>query len=164
LYQHFDDPHRLLYVGEWESRRAFDAYRANAPMPGRLDQFVQPPAIRYYRRLALFEHVLTPFDLVYVDHVEGAPATHAARRDLALGYHRHAARAHPGLALLMTNERLDDPQDLLIVSGWRQHPSASPAGPTPDQTLFEQLRGSGGVVNRFIGRPLVETPGLSGLN
>ena len=164
LYQHFDDPHRLLYVGEWESRNAFETYRANAPLPGRPDQFVELPTIRYYRRLALFEHVLTPFDLVYVDHVEGAPGTHASRRDLALGYHRQAARGHRGLALLMTTERLDGPQDLLIVSGWRQHPSASPVERAPDQTLFEQLRGSGGMVNRFIGRPLLETPGLSALN
>jgi quinol monooxygenase YgiN len=163
LYQHLNDPCRLLYVGEWESRRAVEAYRMTAPMPGRPDQFVQMPAFRYYRRLALFEHVLLPFDVVYVNQVTGPAETHAARRDLAVAYHREAARARLGLTLLMTNECTDDVQGLLLISGWRLHAPANHAKHSTDESLMEQLRATGGVVNRFVGRQLIETGGAARL-
>ena len=80
LYQHVDDPAWLLYLGEWDSRAAFDAYRATAPQPGRLDQHRQPPTCRVFRRLALFERILTPVGLACADIVTGPPASSATRR------------------------------------------------------------------------------------
>ncbi|MGE3910057.1 MAG: putative quinol monooxygenase [Chloroflexota bacterium] len=33
LYQHLDDATRLLYIGDWESRRAFENFRLTTSMP-----------------------------------------------------------------------------------------------------------------------------------
>jgi quinol monooxygenase YgiN len=159
LYQHVDDPTRLLYVGEWDSREAFEAYCANARQPGRVDQFQQPPLCRVYRRLALFERMLTPVGLAYADIVDGPPESHAARRDLALAYHRTSLRSHTSLALLMIHEAVDDPAGLLIVSGWQSDAPLSQATPSPDDRLIGQLRDTGATVGQFVGRTLAEAHG-----
>lgn len=161
LYQHLDDLNRLLYVGEWESRSAFEAYRVTAPIPGRSEQFQYLPTFRYYRRIALFEHVLNVVDVAYVDVVQGPPDTHTARRDLTLHYHRTEARRQSGLVLLMTNEQIGSPHDLLLVSGWRSPVPGGQPGPSLDSSLIDQLRASGGEVHRFIGRQLMETANVS---
>jgi quinol monooxygenase YgiN len=161
LYQQLDDPNCLLYVGEWESRSAFETYRATAPIPGRSEQFQHLPTFRYYRRIALFEHVLSVVDVAYVDVVHGPPDTHVARRDLALSFHRTEARRQTGLVLLMTSEHVEEPHDLLLVSGWRSPSPGSQPAPSPDQALIDQLRADGGAVNRFIGRQLIETATVS---
>jgi quinol monooxygenase YgiN len=161
ILQHLDDPNYLLYVAEWESRKAFDAYRDTAAVPERTDQFQQLPTFRHYQRIALFEHVFATFDIVCVDRVQGPADTHAARRALALHYHRCEARQQAGLVLLVTNERAEDPQELLLVSGWRAPSPDGHPGQLPDHHLLGQLRATGGVVNRFIGRRLLATPDLS---
>ena len=157
LYQHLEDPTRLLYVAEWESREAFDAYRLTAPMPGQPEQFVAMPVCRIYRRLALFEHVLTPVHIAYADTVEGPAETHAARRDLLLAYYRASVRDRRGLVLLMTNEHIDQPPELLVVSAWQSPPAASAPELPGGEHLLDQLRAAGGTVNRFVGRQLVDT-------
>jgi quinol monooxygenase YgiN len=159
LYQRVDDPARLLYVGEWESRAAFETYRASARQPGTPEQHQQPPILRAYRRLALFERMLSSVGLAYAAIADGPPASHAARRDLALAYHRASLRGHAGLVLLMIHEAIDDPSGLLIVSGWQPDAPLTQATPSPDDGLIEQLRATGATVEQFVGRTLAEAPG-----
>jgi quinol monooxygenase YgiN len=159
LFQHGDDPAWLLYLAEWTSREAYDAYRQTAPMPGLLDRFQQPPSARFYRRLALFERVLTPVARVSVDIVGGPAASHPIRRDLALTYYRSNAHAQPDLVLLQVHDALDAEPSLLIVTGWgTAHPSLADARAI-EQTLLDRLIANGGTVRRFVGHAVVETPG-----
>ncbi len=159
LYQHVVDPTRLVYVGDWESRAAFDAYQATAPQPATLRQYRQPPGCRLYRRLALFERMLVPVSVVYADIVNGPPESHAARRDLALAYHRASLRSPADLVLLAIYEAVDPPSCLAIVSGWQTRgPLARPVA-APDHALTEQLRATGATVEQFVGRALAETAG-----
>jgi quinol monooxygenase YgiN len=161
MLQDLDDPSHLLYLGEWESRKAFDTHRDTSSVPERTDRFLELPTFRHYRRIALFEHMFAAFDVLCVDLVQGPPDTHTARRDLVLAYHRSEARQQADLVLLMTNERAEDSQELLLVSGWRLPSPAGQPAPSPGQSLIDELRASGGLVNRFIGRQVVETPALS---
>lgn len=159
LFQHGDDPAWLLYLAEWTSREAYDAYRQAAPMPGLPDRFQQPPSTRFYQRLALFERVLTPVARVSVDLVDGPAASHPIRRDQALTYHRSNAHAQPELVLLQVHEALDAEPSLLIVTGWgTAHPSQQ-HGQTIEQELLDRLIANGGTVRRFVGQAVVESPG-----
>ena len=155
LYQHVDDPAWLLYLADWSSRTAFDAYRQTSPLPGTPDQFQQAPTCRYYRRLALFERVLIPVSTICVEIVDGPAETHAARRVRALAYHRSNVRNRPGLVLLQVYEASDHPPGLLIVSGWE----ASGQIHLPDRDSERAMRdvAAGGTTRRFIGRALAET-------
>ena len=157
LFQHVDDPTWLLYLGEWESRAAFEAYQATAPQPATLAQYRQPPTCRVYRRLALFERMLVPVTLTYADLVIGAPASHATRRDLALAYHRASRPSQPNLALLAIYEALDDPAGLAIVSGWQAPGPLVRQRTAPDSALVAELRATGATVEQFVGRALAET-------
>jgi len=74
----------------------------------------------------LFERVLTPVHLAYADIVDGPAASHAARRDLALAYHRATLRQGSSLVLLMLHEAIDDPAGLL-----RGHSPVRGAIPVP---------------------------------
>jgi quinol monooxygenase YgiN len=159
LFQHGDDPAWLLYLTEWTSREAYDAYRQAAPMPGLPDQFQQLPSTRFYRRLALFERVLTPVARVSVNVVGGPAASHPIRRDQALTYHRSNAHAQPDLVLLQVHDALDAEPALLIVTGWgTAHPNLADAR-TIEQALLERLIANGGTVRQFVGHAVVETPG-----
>lgn len=157
LYQHVDDPAWLLYVAEWSSREAFDAYRQSAPMPGTPDQFQQVPTCRSYRRLALFERVLTPVSIVCVDTVDGPAQTHAMRRDLALAYHRSGVRNRPGLGLLHLYQAIETVPGLSIVSGWETGEQLQQAERAPEHALLDQLVANDGTRRRFVGRLLAET-------
>lgn len=152
------DPAWLLYLAEWDSREAFEAYRQTSPMPGTPDQFAQLPACRFYRRLALFERVLVPVSIIWVDVVDGPAERHAARRDLALAHHRSSVRGRPDLVLLEVYEAVDAGAGLLIVSGWESIASLQPTDQEPERELLERLAASGATVQRFVGRPLAETP------
>ena len=118
LFQHVDDPSWLLYVGEWESREAFEAYRTMASMPGRPEQYQRVPASRLYRRLTLFERVLGPVGIARAEIVDGPVESHAARRDLARDFHRLGPSNDASLVLLMLHESIEAPSGLLMVSGW----------------------------------------------
>lgn len=159
LSQHVDDPAWLLYLGEWESRERFEAYRATAPLPGSLDQHRSAPACRVFRRLALFERVLAPVGLAYADIVTGPPETGATRRDLALAYHRASLRSQAGLVLHSIYEGVDDPASLAIVSGFQAPAPLVRQGFAPNRALIEQLRATGATVEQFVGRALAETTG-----
>ena len=151
-----DDPAWLLYLAEWSSRDAFEAYRQTAPMPGTPEQFEEHPTIRFYRRLALFERVLTPVSVVHADSVDGPTASHAVRRDLALAYHRSSVRGRPGLVLLQVHEALDSASGLLILSGWEAASPLQQADQDLERTMLDQLPASGGTVRQFVGRALIE--------
>ncbi len=159
LFQHVEDPTRLFYVAEWDSREAFEAYRLSAPMPGRPDQFQAHPVCRAYRRLALFERVMTEVQSAHATIVEGAAETHAVRRSLALAYHRASARGQSGLVVLMMHEGIDDPATLLIVSGWQSADRSGTLEPHADRALVDQLQAAGGSVQQFVGRTRAETAG-----
>jgi quinol monooxygenase YgiN len=158
LFQRIDDPAHLFYVGEWESREAFEAYRVRAPMPGRPDQFQARPICRLYRRLALFERVMIDIQAAHASIVDGPAETHDVRRNLALAYHRASARGRPGLVTLTIHEALDRPAGLLILSGWEIADAQAPPEIRADQALVEQLQVAGGSVQQFVGRTLIETP------
>jgi quinol monooxygenase YgiN len=160
LYQHVDDPARLLYLAEWDSREAFEAYRQTAPMPGTPDQFQVLPVCRFYHRLALFERMLSPVQVAYADVVDGPAQTHAVRRDLALAYHRANVRDRSSLALLMIHETADDPTGLLIISGWDATMPLQRSGTDPDLALIQQLAATGATVEQFVGRAVAETSGV----
>jgi hypothetical protein len=160
LYQHVDDPTRLLYVGEWDSREVFERYWAGTSRPSTPDRYQRPPTIRMFRRLALFERMLTPVGLAYADIVDGPAASHTARRDLALAYHRASLHGLSSLALLMIHDAVDDPPGLLIVTGWQSDAPLGQGASSPDNRLAEQLRGTGATVEQFVGRPLAEAPGV----
>ena len=154
-----DDPTWLLYLAEWSSREAFEAYRQAAAMPGTPDQPRRLPACRFYRRLALFERVLTPVSIVHVAIVDGPAETHAARRDLVLAYHRSGVRGRPELVLLQVHEAVDGVPGLLIVAGWEIVGPLPGAGRDLERALLDRLAASGGTVQRFVGRVLAETTG-----
>ena len=156
LYHHVDDPTWLLYIAEWSSREAFDAYRQGAPMPGTPDQLQQLPLWRFYRRLALFERVMTAVPIISFGIVEGQPVTHAARRDLALAYHRSGVRGRPGLVLLHVHEALEPASGLLIVSGWEATTQVEQGAQGPERTMLDQLAANGDTSQRFLGRALFE--------
>jgi quinol monooxygenase YgiN len=157
LYQHADDPGWLLYLAEWSSREAFEAYRRSAPMPGTPEQFQRLPACRAYRRLTLFERMLTPVALVHLAIVDGPAESQAARRDLALAYHRSDVRGRPGLVLLQVHEALDGGPGLLVISGWGPAEPPPAADEDAERALLGRLLASAGTVERFVGRVLAET-------
>ena len=157
LYQHADDPAWLLYLAEWSSREAFETYRQSTPMPGTPEQFQRLPACRTYRRLTLFERVLTPVAVVHVAVVDGPAESQVARRDLALAYHRSNVRGRPELALLQVHEALDGGPGLLVISGWAAVEPPPGAGQDAERALLDRLLASGGTVERFVGRVLAET-------
>jgi quinol monooxygenase YgiN len=159
LFQHEDDPARLLYLAEWTSREAYDAYRQTAPMSGLPDRFQQPLSTRFYQRLALFERVLTPVARVSVDLVDGPAASHPIRRDRALIYHRSNAHTQPELVLLQVHEALDAEPSLLIVTGWGTAQPNFADARTIEQSLLDWLMANDGTVRRFVGHTVVETPG-----
>lgn len=159
LYQHVDDPAHLLYIGDWDSRAAFEAYRAMASQPAIPELYHQPPTCRVYRRLALFERMLTPIDVASVDIVTGPRGSHAARRDLALAHHRASMRSRASLVFLAIYETIDDPAGLAIVSGWQAGAPLAQPGATPDGALIDRLRAAGATVEQFVGRALAETTG-----
>lgn len=152
-----DDPARLLYLAEWESREAFDAYRQASPVPDASDQLQQLPGYRIYRRLALFERVLTPVSIIRADILDDSPETHAAQRDQALTYYREGVRSRSGLVLLHVHETIGDGPGLLIVSGWERAPLTEQAERDPEWELLDRLAASGGTAERFVGRPLGES-------
>jgi hypothetical protein len=152
-----DDPTRLLYLAEWTSREAFEAYRQFAPMPGTADRFQRLPACRLYQRLTLFERVLTPVSVVHITTVDGPAETQPARRDLALAYHRSDVRGRPELVLLRVHEAIDGVPGLLIVAGWEGGEPPPPAVQDLERALLDRLLASGGTVHRFVGRVLAET-------
>ena len=156
LYQHVDDPARLLYLAEWDSREAFEAYRQSTPMPG----FQQSAVYRFYRRLALFERVLTAVPIIAADIVDGPAETHAARQDLALAYHRSEVRDRSGLVLLHVHTALDPPPGLLVISGWETTTQLQQADQGAERTMLDRLVATGGTARRFVGRALIETTGL----
>jgi hypothetical protein len=155
LFQHIDDPAWLLYLAEWTSREAFDAYRQSELMPGLPEQFQQVPSTRFYQRLALFERVLTPTASVSVDIVDGPAVSHPIRRDLALTHYRANAHDRPDLVMLQVHEALDAVPSLLIVTG---HPSQQ-ADRSSEQGLLDRLVANGGTARQFVGQAVVETPG-----
>jgi quinol monooxygenase YgiN len=155
LYQHVDDPAWLLYLAEWSSREAFEAYRQADPMPGTLDQLQRLPAYRLYQRLALFERVFAPVSTVHVHIVEGLAQTHAMRRDSALAYHRSGVRGRPGLVQLEVHEAIDGVPGLLIVSGWETVSLLQQAEQDQERAMLDVA--SGGTAQRFVGRALVDT-------
>lgn len=159
LYQHVDDPAWLLYLADWDSREAFEAYRQIAPMPGSPDQFQQAPSCRFYRRLALFERVLTPVSAIGVAIVGGPAQMHAARRDLALAYHRSGGRDRSGLVLLQVHEAVDAVPGLLLISGWQTIQQLQQADQAAGRMLLDQLAANGGTLRRFVGRVLAEATG-----
>lgn len=159
LCQHLDEPAWLLYLAEWSSREAFEAYRLSVPMPGTADQLQRLPACRFYQRLALFERVLTPVSTVHVTTVDGPAATHATRRDLALAYHSSDMRLQRELALLQVHEATDAQPGLLVVSGWESTSPLTGAGQEPEQAMLDRLVANGGTAERFVGRVLAETTG-----
>ena len=159
LYQHVDDPTWLLYLAEWSSQEAFEAYRQTAPMPGTPDQLQQLPAFRFYRRLALFERVLAPVPVVHVAIVDGAAETQAARRDLALAYHRSGVRDRPELVLLQVHEAIDGAPGLLVISGWEASAPLAQASQDLERALLDQLVASGGTARQFVGRVVAEAAG-----
>jgi quinol monooxygenase YgiN len=159
LYQHVDDPAWLLYLADWDSREAFEAYRQTAPMAGSPDQLQQVPSLRFYRRLALFERVLTPVSIIGVAVVDGPAGTHASRRDLALAYHRSGGRDRPGLVLLQVHEAVDAVPGLLLISGWETIEQLQQADQAAGRALLDQLAANGGTHRRFVGRALAEATG-----
>jgi quinol monooxygenase YgiN len=160
LLQHVDDPAWLLYLAEWDSREAFEAYRRSAPLLGTVDQLQQPVVSRFYRRLALFERVMSAGPVISADLVDGPAQTHAARRDLALAYHRSGVRGRSGLVLLHVHEALDPPPGLLVISGWEGMTQLQQADQAAERTMLDQLVANGGAVRRFVGRALIETASL----
>ena len=156
LYQHVDDPAWLLYLAEWTSREEFDAYHQVSPMPGTPDQFQRLPDCRIYRRLALFERVLTPVSIIRADILDGSPETHAAQRDLALSYYRSEVRDRSGLVLLHVHETTEARPGLLIVSGWERADPPQLVDRHPEPDPLDRLTASGGTRQRFVGRPLAE--------
>lgn len=159
LYQHVDDPSWLLYLAEWSSREAFEAYRQTAPMPGTPDQLQQLPVFRFYRRLALFERVLAPVAVVHVAIVDGAAETQAARRDLALAYHRSGVRDRPELVLLQVHEAIDGAPGLLVISGWEAGAPLPRGSRDLERALLDQLVASGGTARQLVGRAVAEAAG-----
>jgi len=123
-------------------------------MLGTPDQLQQVPVYRFYQRLALFERVLVPVSIVGVAIVDGPVATHAARRDLALAYHRFGGRDRPGLALLQVHEAVDAAPGLLLISGWETVEQLRQADPEAGRALLDQLEANGGTHRRFVGRAL----------
>jgi quinol monooxygenase YgiN len=162
LFQRVDDPAWLLCVGEWDSRAAFDAHRPTASMPGTPDQPETLPSCRCYRRLTLFERVLTPIQLARVDVVAGPAESHAARRDLVLAHQRASRYGDPEPVLLATHEAIDAPCGLLIIRGWEVGSAPeSPewTDPGAERALLDRLVATGAAVQRFVGRPVAEAFG-----
>jgi len=157
LYQHVDDPTWLLSLAEWSSREAFEAYRRSAPVPGTPDQLQRLPSCRTYRRLTLFERVLTAVASVQVAIVDGPAETQAVRRDLALAYQRPDVRGRPEPALLQVHEALDGGPGLLVIAGWGAGDPLLQAGRDLERVLLDRLLASGGTALRFVGRVLAET-------
>lgn len=161
LYQHLDDSTRLLYVAEWESEAAFNAYRATEPYPSHREQLQSVPSIRFYRRLANFERVSLRADLACVCFVSGPPEQHDAIREAALQLHHGAARREPGLVSLVTSERDEQPASLVIASEWQR---GSPVGSqhhiqdahAPDEQLLAPLLAAGATLDRFVARHLLD--------
>jgi hypothetical protein len=118
-------------------------------MPGSADQYRQPPACRFYRRLALFERVLVPIEQAYAIVVDGPARSHLERRDLALSYHRASLQGQPDLVLLTIHETVDTPPGLLLLTGWRSAGVVEIAEPA--RVLIEQLRATGATVEELVG-------------
>lgn len=159
LYQPLEDRTALLYVAEWDTREAFEAYRQHAPMPGSADQHRQHPACRFYRRLALFERVLTPIERAYASIVDGPAASHPVRVDLALAYHRESVRTQPHLTLLTIHEAIEGPRGLLLLCGRRASVSPHPHDDEPARALMERLLATGATVDELVGHVVADTPG-----
>ena len=158
LFQHFDDPTRLLYIAEWESSEACNAYAQTMPMPGTPDQYVQLPTLRYYRSLTSFERMLVPIGVASAVIVEGPADTHLTRRELGLAYHHIVVHQRRGLILLALYEAIAAPPGLLILAGWESMDAFQTAYDSEGPKLVDQLVAAGGVAQRFLGRVRAETP------
>jgi hypothetical protein len=154
LYRLLGDRTTLLYVAEWESSEAFESYRPSAPMCGSADLYRQPPACRFYRRLALFERVLVPIQQAYGIVVDGPTRSHSERRDLALSYHRASLQVQPDLVQVTVHETVDTPPGLLLLTGWRSAGVVEIAEPT--RGLIERLRATGATVEELIGHAVAD--------
>jgi quinol monooxygenase YgiN len=157
LFQHLDDPTRLLYVAEWESREAHEALTRAMPLPGIPDQFVCPPTFRYFRPLTSFERMLVPIGIASAVIVDGPADTHLARRAAGLAYHQLVAHQRRGLVLLALYETTDPPPGLLMLVGWESLAAFRQAYEAAGPKLVDQLIGDDGVAHRFLGTVRAET-------
>jgi len=158
LFQGLEDPTRLLYVADWESPEAYDAYARGMPMPGRPEQYVQPPTRRYFRSLTAFERVLAPIGVASAVIVDGPAETHVFRRDLGLAFQQVVIHDRPGLVLLTLYEAVEPPAGLLMLAGWESVQAFEEAFATAQPKLVDQLVQAGGVARRFLGRVFAESP------
>ncbi|MFN8635286.1 MAG: antibiotic biosynthesis monooxygenase family protein [Chloroflexota bacterium] len=156
LYQPLDDRTSLLYVAEWDSREAFEAYRQTAQMPGSPEQYRELPVCRVYRRLALFERMLAPVRHACAIVVDGTPATHAACQGLALAYHRASLHGQSDLVLLTIHETTDERPGLLVLWGWGSALGHEPLLPDSARQLIERFRATGATIEEMVGRALVD--------
>jgi len=157
LFQHLDDPTRLLYVAEWESREAHEAVTRTMSLPGTPDQFVCPPTFRYFQPLTSFERMLVPIGIASAVIVDGPAETHVARRAQGLAYHQIAVKQRRGLVLLALHEAVDSPPGLLMLVGWVSLAAFRQAYEAAGPKLVDQLIGDDAVAHRFLGTIRAET-------
>lgn len=157
LFQHLDDSTRLLYVADWESPDAYEAYARSAPRPGTPDQHLAPPTRRYYRRLVSFERMLAPIGVASAVIIDGPPETHLDRREHGLTYHRIVVAQRRGLVLLTLFEAVQDPPGLLMLAGWESMRAFEDAFQNATPKLVDQLVEAGGEARRFLGHVRADT-------
>ncbi|MGE3273292.1 MAG: hypothetical protein AB7P40_31455, partial [Chloroflexota bacterium] len=64
------------------------------------------------------------------------------------------------LVTLITCERIDQANGLLMMSELNSAAVGHQASDAGDAALFDQLRAAGATVSRFVGRPLLQVPAL----
>jgi quinol monooxygenase YgiN len=151
-FQGLDDPELFLYVGEWDSREAFESYARERHAPGFEDLFVCWPQYRYCRALGYYERVMERVGAVgsflLQTRPEAAPALVAELE--RMGREEVRPRA-PGLLGYYIYGDLGDPGRLMVVHTWAtvenlQRVRAAQAG-----EWFARLRAQGAQATLFNG-------------
>lgn len=158
LFQRLGAPTDLLGLAEWESQRAYDAYRSTTTHRAVLGGLAGPSHARYCARLITFERALQAAEVVACALIDANDPEAAEAKDFIVGQGRAEMRAAPGLISHEVYRTHKRPPSFVVVHQWRRLSDLerfrAEVGARHEAILAER----GATLERFTGRLAAEYP------
>lgn len=158
VFEAADDPAALLYVGRWESRRALEIYRRQAPQPGPSEWHATPPTVETFEPVATYVEMYAPADIASLLVVDGPPDSAGERRTYLMAYGQMLRAQQVGIVEYEIAEDPDRPGRFAIFARWRTAAERDAHRARGGQRMVDELAGLGATVRRFDGLQRAETP------
>ena len=158
LYQSLADSTRLLYVGHWDTRQAFEDDRTRSGRLADHDWFEAPPVPSFYRSLRSYERVCAHSGAASVVLIDGPTETAGPRRELVLGIPDEIGDQLAAVVAYEIGQDEHRPGCLVAVIRWRSEADRRGSRATWAGAVFDRrLAALGGTIRRFDGLSTAES-------